>query len=336
LNLPYAEAVFDLSYFRQNPHPFYTLAHELYPGKYRPTITHSFISLLHKKKLLLKLFTQNIDCLEREAGLPGDMIVEAHGSFATQRCIECRTAFSDTAMREHISRKEVPHCESCQGLVKPDIVFFGEQLPEAYFANRTLPGRADLCIVMGTSLTVQPFASLPSYCAFHVPRVLINLEEAGSLGSRADDVLLLGDCDTQVRKLAEACGWLEELEEMWAATAPKAALDRLDGKKEEKAKPEKPKTADELLEEEVRKLTKEVEETLKLTQNHEERVRKGLEKGEKPEVLKEQIKKEVETGSKDTATAPLVEEESRPKEKLEGGDEDLEHVFPHLKGKSIL
>jgi NAD-dependent histone deacetylase SIR2 len=83
LNLPHAEAVFDISYFRDKPEPFYSLARELYPGKFRPTITHSFISLLHKKGLLLKLFTQNIDCLEREAGVPGDLIIEAHGSFAT-------------------------------------------------------------------------------------------------------------------------------------------------------------------------------------------------------------------------------------------------------------
>lgn len=82
LNLPYAEAVFDITYFRTNPEPFYTLAQELYPGKFRPTITHSFIALLEKKGLLLKLFTQNIDCLEREAGVPDDKIIEAHGSFA--------------------------------------------------------------------------------------------------------------------------------------------------------------------------------------------------------------------------------------------------------------
>ena len=82
MNLPYAEAVFDISYFRNNPEPFYILAQELYPGKYRPTITHSFIKLLDQKGLLLKLFSQNIDCLEREAGVPGDKIIEAHGSFA--------------------------------------------------------------------------------------------------------------------------------------------------------------------------------------------------------------------------------------------------------------
>jgi NAD-dependent histone deacetylase SIR2 len=83
LNLPYPEAVFDIDFFRKTPEPFYSLAQELYPGKFRPTITHSFISLLYQKGLLLKLFTQNIDCLEREAGVPSDKIIEAHGSFAT-------------------------------------------------------------------------------------------------------------------------------------------------------------------------------------------------------------------------------------------------------------
>ncbi|KAK5254007.1 Sir2 histone deacetylase Hst2, partial [Exophiala xenobiotica] len=222
LKLPYAEAVFDISYFRNNPYPFYTLAHELYPGKYRPTVTHAFISLLHKKGRLLKLFTQNIDCLEREAGVPGDMIVEAHGSFATQRCIECRTEYPDDKMREVVGKKEVPHCikKTCNGLVKPDIVFFGEALPESFFSNRSLPAKADLAIIMGTSLTVQPFASLPSFVSEDTPRVLINLEKVGGLGSRPDDVLMLGDCDAGVRKFADALGWRDELEELWETTNP--------------------------------------------------------------------------------------------------------------------
>jgi NAD-dependent histone deacetylase SIR2 len=99
LNLPYAEAVFDISYFRNNPEPFYTLAQELYPGNYRPTITHSFINLLYKKGLLLKLFTQNIDCLEREAGVPDDKIIEAHGSFAKYDIIMKQFKWKDTDAR---------------------------------------------------------------------------------------------------------------------------------------------------------------------------------------------------------------------------------------------
>ena len=210
--------MFDISYFRQNPQPFYALAREMFPGKYRPTVTHSFIRLLHDKGLLLKLFTQNIDCLERRAGVPGDMIVEAHGSFATHSCIDCKAAYLDELMAKAIADSVIPSCSECQGLVKPDIVFFGEALPANFFASRQLPEEADLCIVMGTSLSVHPFASLPGLCREETPRVLINLERAGSLGSRPDDVLILGDCDSGVRRLAEALGWLDELEK--CATEP--------------------------------------------------------------------------------------------------------------------
>ncbi|KAI9751883.1 MAG: Sir2 histone deacetylase Hst2 [Candelina submexicana] len=271
LNLPYAEAVFDISYFRQNPYPFYMLAHELYPGRFRPTISHSFVRLLYDKGLLMKLFTQNIDCLEREAGVPGNKIVEAHGSFAKQSCIDCKTPFPDDLMRKLIAEKEVPECQvpECGGLVKPNIVFFGEQLPEEFHKNRSLPAAADLCIVMGTSLTVQPFASLPGFCSEGVPRVLMNKERVGSLGSRPDDVLILGDCDTGVRKLAQALGWLEELDVLWAKTNPDSAS------REEQNKP--PNTKDEALEAEVEKLTGEVQTTLKLSNDHANRLREHLE-----------------------------------------------------------
>lgn len=106
----------------------YTLAHELYPGKFRPTLTHSFMRLLHERNLLMRLFTQNIDTLERRAGVPPEKIVEAHGSFATQRCINCNKPYDDDKMREAILKQEIARCGYCNGLVKPDIVFFGESV----------------------------------------------------------------------------------------------------------------------------------------------------------------------------------------------------------------
>ena len=304
LNLPYAEAVFDISYFRQNPLPFYTLAHELYPGKYRPTISHSFIRLLSDKGLLLKLFTQNIDCLEREAGVPERHIVEAHGSFAKQQCIECHTAYPDDLMKEAIETKSVPHCitPQCNGLVKPMIVFFGEALPLEFARNRSLPSQADLCIVMGTSLSVQPFASLPDFCAEGCPRLLMNKERAGSLGCRADDVLLLGDCDDGARELADALGWLDELEELWKATNPRSALDTLAPVK---------KTKDEALEDEITKLTKDVDESLKMSNDHVAWVRDGLAKRELQEEKSDDTRAEPgqktngQLGAKDNDTPEL-------------------------------
>jgi NAD-dependent SIR2 family protein deacetylase len=80
-NLPYAEAVFDIDYFKRHPTPFYTLCREMWPGNYAPTPAHRFFAELHRRGKLLRCFTQNIDSLESEAGLPQEMIVAAHGNF---------------------------------------------------------------------------------------------------------------------------------------------------------------------------------------------------------------------------------------------------------------
>ncbi|KAG6038837.1 hypothetical protein E4U41_003598 [Claviceps citrina] len=228
LNLPHAEAVFDIAYFREHPEPFYVLAQELYPGKFHPTVSHAFISLLVQKGLLLMLFTQNIDCLERRAGVPADKIIEAHGSFATQRCIECKTEFPDQDMRHHVSDGKVPRCNepNCTGIVKPDIVFFGEALPSTFRDNLTVVPEADVMLVLGTSLSVYPFAGLPDHAGTGAPRVLFNMERVGSLGCRADDVIVLGSCDDGIRKLADELGWRDELETHWRGIVGDEEADR--------------------------------------------------------------------------------------------------------------
>ncbi|KAF9776416.1 hypothetical protein IL306_005403 [Fusarium sp. DS 682] len=234
LNLPYAEAVFDISYFRNHPEPFYVLANELYPGKFSPTVSHAFIALLARKGLLQMLFTQNIDCLERVAGVPSDKIIEAHGSFATQRCIECKEEYPDEKMKEHVFGGKVPHCdkEGCKGLVKPDIVFFGEALPKAFDNNTYQVAMADLVLIVGTSLTVYPFAALPGMAQEGKPRVLFNMERVGQIGTRSDDVIELGDCDAGIRKLADALGWRDELERLWRETVGDEEADRQLGGRE--------------------------------------------------------------------------------------------------------
>ncbi|KAJ7080504.1 DHS-like NAD/FAD-binding domain-containing protein [Mycena epipterygia] len=225
LKLPYPEAVFEINFFRKNPVPFYTLAHELYPGKFRPTITHSFIRLLAAHSLLHTCFTQNIDTLERRAGVPDDKIIEAHGSFANQRCIECQRTYDDAKMKRHILAKETPKCETCGGLVKPDIVFFGESLPDEFIEAIPNVGKADLLIIMGTSMTVHPFAGLAERAGPSCPRVLINLDRVGSIGRRPNDVVVLDKCDDVVRKLCKELGWEDELLDLWAKTEVKAAWE---------------------------------------------------------------------------------------------------------------
>ena len=78
-------------------------------------------------------------------------------------------------MKESVFAGAIPRCTACHGLVKPDIVFFGESLPDRFTTSfkRDLE-RADALLVMGTSLKVHPFASLITYARPEVPRMLIN------------------------------------------------------------------------------------------------------------------------------------------------------------------
>ncbi|XP_039267716.2 NAD-dependent protein deacetylase sirtuin-2-like [Styela clava] len=232
-DLPSPQSIFEISYFKQKPEAFFTLAKELYPGEFKPTISHYFIKLLETKKLLLRAYTQNIDTLERVAGISDDKIVEAHGTFHTSHCLSCGKSYTQSWMRDVIFKDEIPRCtdESCGGLIKPDIVFFGESLPPRFHTKRMEDfNKCDLLIVMGTSLKVQPFASLVDSVPDTTPRLLINREKSGSEdvmlmmifggGMRFDDednyrdVFWEGNCDDGCRALCSLLGWLKELDEL--------------------------------------------------------------------------------------------------------------------------
>ncbi|KAG5673762.1 hypothetical protein PVAND_003782 [Polypedilum vanderplanki] len=233
-NLPYPEAIFEINYFRENPQPFFKLAKELYPGSFKPTPSHYFIKLLQDKGLLLRHYTQNIDTLERIAGIDEEKLVEAHGTFYKHHCIDCQEEYSMEWAKEEIFKDNVPTCTNCNGVVKPDIVFFGENLPEPFYV---LPHRdfkqCDLLIIMGTSLTVQPFASLIDFVSDSCVRLLINREKVGKnsgggflrsmifgeglcfdLPGNRRDVAYEGDCDDGCLYLADQLGFGDELRDL--------------------------------------------------------------------------------------------------------------------------
>ncbi|KAI0822344.1 DHS-like NAD/FAD-binding domain-containing protein [Trametes gibbosa] len=218
LNLPYPRALFERTYFCFNPTPLYTLARELYPGRYRPTPTHSFTKLLSDGGSLHTCFTENIDALERQAGIPVNDLVEAYGSFASQRCMDCLKEFDGQKMREAVEKGEAARCESCDGLIQPGVAFHGDPPSQAFTERSADLGSADLLFVIGTSLATQPFASLATLVPQSCPRILINMDFAGDIGMRSDDVLLLGRCDDVVRDLCRELGWDEALDREWAKT----------------------------------------------------------------------------------------------------------------------
>ncbi|EGV62413.1 hypothetical protein CANTEDRAFT_107639, partial [Yamadazyma tenuis ATCC 10573] len=216
LNLPYAEAVFDIDYFKENPKAFYTLAEELYPGKFQPTSFHYFLKLVQDKGLLKRVYTQNIDTLERVAGIKDEYIVEAHGSFASNHCVDCNKEMSVADVKKFIAKKEVPVCPECKAYVKPDITFFGESLPARFYEMWDEDvDDIEFAIVAGTSLTVFPFAGLPSEITGKVTRVLINREVVGDFKSKnKKDIVLLEDCEFVAETLCQMLGWKNELHDL--------------------------------------------------------------------------------------------------------------------------
>jgi len=235
-NLPHPEDVFKITYFKNNPAPFYELSKSLLPNKLKPTLSHYFVRLLHEKGFLLRCFSQNVDCLESLSGLPKDKLCLAHGSFETGHCLRCNAEYTLSWMRKIVEEGGIPHCDktlNCKGLIKPDIKFFGERLDGRFFhlVKEDFP-KCELLIIIGSSLTVMPFAQLVQKVSPRCPRLLINKVKSGynipaifrifkpSNGLMYDrkgntrDVAYLGDCDEACLKLATLLGWDVELREI--------------------------------------------------------------------------------------------------------------------------
>ncbi|XP_017279845.1 NAD-dependent protein deacetylase sirtuin-1 [Kryptolebias marmoratus] len=205
-DLPDPQSMFDIEYFRRDPRPFFKFAKEIYPGQFQPSPCHRFISMLDKQGKLLRNYTQNIDTLEQVAGV--QRIIQCHGSFATASCLVCKHKVDCEAIREEVFHQVVPRCPRCPdiplAIMKPDIVFFGENLPEMFHrAMKQDKDEVDLLIVIGSSLKVRPVALIPNSIPHEVPQVLINREPLPHLNF---DVELLGDCDGIINELCHRLG----------------------------------------------------------------------------------------------------------------------------------
>ncbi len=201
--LPEPECMFDIDFFRTDPEPFYAFAREILPSAaVAPSFSHYFIKGLEQRQKLLRNYTQNIDTLEQAAAI--ERVLYCHGSFATASCLECAAAVSFERLRRAIAEETVPLCKECGGIVKPDIVFFGEPLPaafdEALAEDRTA---ADLLIVIGSSLKVHPVSTIPDVVPPGTPQILINRESL----DHTFDVELLGDCDLILAEIARRLSW---------------------------------------------------------------------------------------------------------------------------------
>lgn len=128
------------------------------PLSAKPNAAHKALAALERKGLLNAVITQNIDGLHQAAGSRN--VLELHGSIHSNTCTACGKKYD---ARYVADAKGIPVCE-CGGLIKPDVVLYGEQLPEGVLARATeYVSQADTLIIGGTSLKVYPAAGLVRY-----------------------------------------------------------------------------------------------------------------------------------------------------------------------------
>ena len=161
---PEYERMFDIDLFDEDPSLFYRKAEGLVYGSggIRPGPVHEALVALQRIGRCAGVITQNVDGLHERAG--SDPVYAVHGSPALHHCRRCgdeKTFDEIVALRGGVPGA-VPRCPKCGGPYKPDITFFGEALPEDELRGAIgLAERADLIVVLGSSLTVQPAASIP-------------------------------------------------------------------------------------------------------------------------------------------------------------------------------
>ncbi|CAI1904719.1 hypothetical protein SEUBUCD646_0D02020 [Saccharomyces eubayanus] len=245
LGLDDPQDVFNYNIFMHDPSIFYNIANMVLPPENIYSPLHSFIKMLQTKGKLLRNYTQNIDNLESYAGINADRLVQCHGSFATATCVTCHWNLPGERIFNKIRNLELPLCPYCYkkrreyfpegynstsdsnkisgtgtqdsalarpsyilnsyGVLKPDITFFGEALPNKFHKSiREDILQCDLLICIGTSLKVAPVSEIVNMIPAHVPQVLINRDPV----KHAEfDLSLLGYCDDIAAMVAQRCGW---------------------------------------------------------------------------------------------------------------------------------
>ena len=207
------EEFFLKSTFLSNPMYFYEFTKLFDLSKVKATISHKFMSFLVHKKMVKYIFTQNIDGLEKKAKIPDEKLVFAHGNFYTGHCAQCNIPIDIKKINEGVKKGKVYYCPKCKGPCKPNVVFYGEGLPTRFFEKIEDSKNVDLIIIMGTSLKVNPFASLPYFTNPDAYKLVFNMEEVGNFGYdylECDDLFIEGKTDKNIIQFLKDTNLFEE------------------------------------------------------------------------------------------------------------------------------
>jgi len=186
-----------LDSFLRNPKKVWKMIADMISsfGKSNPNAAHYTLAEMEKMHILKAVITQNIDNLHQEAGSKN--VVELHGNYRRLTCMSCRKKYGI----EEISLEMLPPRCKCNGIIKPDIVFFGETLPkDALIKAFDLINKCDVMLVIGTSCVVSPAAELPVIAKQNGATIIeINMED--SMISHIVDYKLQGKAGEILPKL---------------------------------------------------------------------------------------------------------------------------------------
>jgi NAD-dependent deacetylase len=184
--------VASLMTFRTRPERFFEwfrpLANQIYTAA--PNPAHFALAELQKHGHIQAIVTQNIDMLHQKAG--SECVIEMHGTLRTLTCSQCyRQVSYENYLQPFVEQGEIPRCLQCSAVLKPDVILFGEQLPQkAWYEAQREARDCDLMLVAGSSLEVLPVAGLPMQAIDRGAHLIIINNSPTYLNVRADVALL--------------------------------------------------------------------------------------------------------------------------------------------------
>lgn len=183
--------VASLNAFRYNPDKFFNWMRPLAMkiARAQPNPAHYSLARLENAGYIKAIITQNIDGLHQSAGSKN--VLEVHGTLRTLTCINCYQQYDASRYTPaYVERGVIPHCERCNGTLKPDVILYGEQLPARTWMLAQEQGKnCDAMIVAGSSLEVLPVAGLPMRAIDHGASLIIINQSETYIDVRADVVI---------------------------------------------------------------------------------------------------------------------------------------------------
>ena len=181
-----------LTTFRTAPEKFFAwfrpLAGQIFYAQ--PNAAHTALADIESNGSNVTIATQNIDGLHQKAG--SKRVLELHGTIRTLSCTQCFEQYeSHPFLRAYIEFGTIPLCSNCNGILKPDVILFGEQLPQSAWNEAQKEARqADLMLVAGSSLEVLPVAGLPMQALDRGAHLIVINNTPTYINPRADVVIL--------------------------------------------------------------------------------------------------------------------------------------------------